>query len=75
VDFLGESAAGDQAMQVGMMHQVLAPGIRARDPESGPEAFLSELEQGGRGGVEEQRRICLGSEANGRRTAGRVKTQ
>ena len=39
-----------------MLHQGLAPGVQQRaDPEARPEAFLTELEQRLRGGVEEQR--------------------
>ena len=51
----GEAAAGDQAMEVGMVHEVLPPGVEdGRQTQLGLEAFLAELEEGGAGALKEQ---------------------
>jgi len=51
----GQPAAGDQAMEVGMVHEVLAPGGEdGREAQLGLEALLAELEEGGAGALKEQ---------------------
>ncbi len=51
----GEAAASDQAMEVGMVHEVLAPGVEdGREAQLGLEALLAELEEGGAGALKEQ---------------------
>ena len=51
----GEAAAGDQAMEVGMVHEVLAPGVEdGREAQFGLEALLAELEERGAGALKEQ---------------------
>ena len=74
----GEPTGGDQAMQVRMVAQVLAPGMEyGEDPDACPEmAWISgDLQQGFGGGtkqqVVEQRWLRSASGAN---CSGRVKT-
>ena len=51
----GEAAAGDQAMEVGMVHEVLAPGVEdGREADLGLEALLTELDERGAGALKEQ---------------------
>ena len=51
----GESAPGDQAMQMGMVHEVLAPGMEdGRDAQLSSEPLVAELEQGRAGTVQEE---------------------
>jgi hypothetical protein len=51
----GEAAAGDQAMEVGMVHEVLSPGVEdGRETQLGLEALPAELEEGGAGALKEQ---------------------
>ena len=51
----GEAAAGDQAMEVGMVHEVLAPGVEdGGEAQLGLEALLAKLEEGGAGALKEQ---------------------
>ena len=51
----GESAAGDQAMQMRMVHEVLAPGVEdGREAQLSSETLLAELDQGRAGTVQEQ---------------------
>src|SRR5665811_2640348 len=51
----GEAAAGDQAVEVGMVHEVLAPGVEdGREAQLGLEALLAELEERGAGALKEQ---------------------
>ncbi len=43
-----ESAAGDQAVEVGMIHEVLTPGVQQRsDPQADAEALGSKLQKRG----------------------------
>ena len=68
----GEAAAGDQAMEVGMVHEVLAPGVEdGGEAQLGLEALLAELEQGGAGALKEQAvergRVLEGQRAQGGR--------
>ena len=51
----GEAAASDQAMEVGMVHEVLAPGVEdGGEAQLGLEALLAELEERGAGALKEQ---------------------
>jgi hypothetical protein len=51
----GEAAAGDQAVEVGMVHEVLAPGVEdGREAQFGLEALPAELEQCSAGALKEQ---------------------
>jgi hypothetical protein len=65
-------------MEVGMVHEVLSPGVEdGREAQLGLEALLAELEEGGAGALKEQaieRGLVLEDEC-GRKAAGRVKTQ
>ena len=50
-----ESATGDQAMEVGMVHEVLAPGMEdGGEAQLGAEMFLAKLQESGAGTLEEQ---------------------
>src|SRR5260221_11678215 len=50
----GESAAGDQAVQVRMVHKVLAPGVEdGGDTQFSLEALLAKLQQCGAGAGEQ----------------------
>ena len=50
----GQSAAGDQTVQVRMIHEVLAPGVEdGGDTQFSLEALLAELQQCGAGAVEQ----------------------
>jgi len=51
----GQATASDQAVEVRMVHEVLAPGMKDGDEaQLGVEALLSEVEERRAGGVEEQ---------------------
>ena len=51
----GEPAAGDQAMEVGMVHEVLAPGMEdGGNAQLGAKALLAKLQKSGAGAVQEQ---------------------
>src|ERR1035438_6574983 len=51
----GETAAGDQAMEVGMVHEGLAPGVEdGREAQLDLEALLAELKERGAGALKEQ---------------------
>jgi hypothetical protein len=51
----GEATAGDQAMEVGMVYEVLAPGVEdGCEADLGLEALLTELEERGAGALKEQ---------------------
>src|SRR6267154_828381 len=68
----GKSAAGDQAMQVRMIHQVLAPGVKdGAQAQFGLKAFLAELQERGAGALKEQlvegSRVLQNQQAQGRR--------
>jgi len=70
----GEAAAGDQAMEVGMVHEVLAQVWRmAVRPSSAWKRLLAELEERGAGALKEQaieRGLVLEDERGARRRAG-----
>src|SRR5260221_6289342 len=51
----GKSAAGDQTMQMGMIHQILAPGVKdGGEAQLGLKAYLAELQERGAGALKEQ---------------------
>jgi len=51
----GEAAASDQAVEVGMVHEVLSPGVEdGREAQLRLEALLAELEERGAGALKEQ---------------------
>ena len=51
----GEPAAGDQAMQVRVVHEVLAPGVEdGGEAQLGAEPLLAKLQERGTGALEEQ---------------------
>ena len=50
-----QTATGNQAMQMGMVHQVLAPGVEnGGEAQLGLEPLLADLQERGAGAVEEQ---------------------
>ena len=52
---IGETAAGDEAMDVGMQQQLLAPGVEhGAEADSGPPIAMSELEECFRDRIEEE---------------------
>jgi hypothetical protein len=51
----GQAATTDQAVEVGVVHEVLAPGMQdGRDSQLGGETLLAKLEQCGGGALEQQ---------------------